>query len=120
MRNKYKTMEDFEQKTKRLEVLAKIKEMVNNWQKECAVKDKKIHRDEAEKKPASVLTFGSYELQAHFPDTDMDLICVFPSYITNDDFFIKFKSQLSQIEDIRYVIDVVDARVPVLKFQYKE
>ena len=56
----------------------------------------------------------------HFPDTDMDLICVFPSYIQQEDFFNIFKSVIEKAEGIREIIDVVDAKVPILKIKYND
>ncbi len=48
----------------------------------------------------------------------MDVICVLPSYILHDDFFNKFKNLITSYEEVTNVIDVVDARVPVLKFKF--
>lgn len=98
--------------------MQKLRELLDSWQIEYAVKERKIKREDAERRHSSLLPFGSYELQVHFPETDMDLICVFPSYILQDDFFIKFKSLISTYDEVSHVIDVVDARVPVLKFNY--
>jgi poly(A) polymerase len=56
----------------------------------------------------------------HFPQTDMDLICLFPSYITKDDFFTDFMQVLqNNKEDAKDVIDVIDSRVPILKLVFK-
>ena len=49
----------------------------------------------------------------------MDLICVFPSYIESEDFFVGFKAKLHEDENAQDIIDVVDARVPILKLRYK-
>lgn len=58
-------------------------------------------------------------MRVHFPNTDMDLICVFPSYIESEDFFVGFKAKLHEDENAQDIIDVVDARVPILKLRYK-
>ncbi len=50
----------------------------------------------------------------------MDLICVFPSYILQDDFFNIFKNVIEKADGIREIIDVVDAKVPILKIKYKD
>ena len=44
-----------------------------------------------ENKKAKVLVFGSYRLGVHFAGTDIDTICVFPNFITKEDFLEKFK-----------------------------
>ena len=65
-----------------------------------------------------MLAFGSYKLGVQFPFTDIDLICVFSSYIYKDDFFEDFKTTLLQTPGISHVLDVVDAKVPILKIQF--
>jgi poly(A) polymerase len=56
----------------------------------------------------------------HFPQTDMDLICLFPSYITKDDFFSDFMKVLQNNKpDAQDVLDVIDSRVPILKLKYQ-
>lgn len=55
----------------------------------------------------------------HFPQTDMDLICVVPSYISKEDFFSDFMRVLSkEVPGMQEVIDVIDSRVPILKLNY--
>jgi poly(A) polymerase len=39
-----------------------------------------------ESKKAKVLIFGSYRLGVHFAGTDIDTICVFPNFITKEEF----------------------------------
>jgi poly(A) polymerase len=76
--------------------------------------------EEAEQYHAKIVCFGSYRLGAHFPQTDLDLICVLPSYITSDEFFESFKKYLRALEDVSYVLDVIDAKVPILKVKINE
>ncbi len=50
----------------------------------------------------------------------MDLICLFPSYITKDDFFSDFMKVLQNNKpDAQDVLDVIDSRVPILKLKYQ-
>lgn len=56
----------------------------------------------------------------HFPQTDMDLICLFPTYISKDDFFTDFMKVLQNNKpDVEEVLDVIDSRVPILKLKFK-
>ncbi len=57
-------------------------------------------------------------MRVHFPSTDMDLICLFPAYIESEDFFGGFKAKLGEVEEAQDIIDVVDARVPIMKLRW--
>ena len=94
--------------------------IVDKWQIDLAVNVKKILAVEAESRHAQILQFGSYKMGVHFPETDMDLICVFPSYIQQEDFFNIFKSVIEKADGIKEIIDVVDAKVPILKIKYND
>ena len=58
-------------------------------------------------------------LGVFFPQTDMDVICLFPNYIKSDDFFSKFKDELKKV-GVKNVLEIVDARVPILKFKIND
>ena len=58
-------------------------------------------------------------LGVFFPQTDMDIICLFPNYIKSDDFFSKFKDELKKV-GVKNVLEIVDARVPILKFKIND
>lgn len=94
MKEKYKLFENEDQIKQRSSVLKTIEVMVNQWQINIAVKTKKMLPEEAQSKPARVVSFGSYKIGAHFPETDLDLICVLPTYISQDEFFGSFKQLL--------------------------
>ena len=49
----------------------------------------------------------------------MDIICLFPNYIKSDDFFSKFKDELKKV-GVKNVLEIVDARVPILKFKIND
>lgn len=76
---------------KRINILSLITQHINNWQKEYAVAKKGV----TDIKQAQVLSFGSFKLGVHFPHADLDLICLFPTYITKDDFFTDFMEVLT-------------------------
>ena len=62
-----------------------------------------------ENKKAKVLVFGSYRLGVHFAGTDIDTICVFPNFITKEDFLEKFKVFIEGKDNIQDVICVQEA-----------
>ncbi len=64
------------------------------------------------------MSFGSFKLGVHFPHADLDLICLFPTYISKDDFFTDFMEVLIKEEGAQEVLDVVDSRVPIIKMEF--
>ena len=100
-----------------MEVLSSINQLVNNWQRVYAVIAKSIKEEDI--KQAQIHSFGSFKMGVHFPQTDMDLICLVPNYITKEDFFTDFMRYLSKEPYIEDVIDVIDSRVPIIKLTFK-
>lgn len=78
----------------RYKTIKEIESLINDWQQEIAVKNKKVEPIEARTRIAKVLSFGSFKLGAHLPQTDLDLICLFPNYIKSEEFFSDFKELL--------------------------
>lgn len=102
-----------------MSVLNSISTLVNEWQTRYATTVKKIPLTEI--RPSAVHSFGSFKMGIHFPQTDMDLICVLPSYISKDDFFTDFMRVLAKdVPEVEDVLDVIDSRVPILKLKYME
>ena len=62
-------------------------------------------------------TFGSYRLDVHLPGADMDTVILVPKIVCRKDMFsILYPSMLAR-DDIKNVIKVEEARVPVIKFE---
>ncbi len=55
--------------------------IVRDWSLNIAKNEKKISPEEIDKYAAMVLLFGSYVLGLNANDSDMDVICVVPSFI---------------------------------------
>ena len=68
-------------------------------------------------KMAKVLVFGSYKLGVHFKGTDIDTICVFPNFITKDEFQDGFKSFISGREGITNILQIREAQTPIIKLK---
>ena len=79
---------------------------------------KNISPAEANTRNARVLSFGSFKLGAHLPQTDLDLICLFPNYIDSEEFFSSFKELIRNKDGVQHVLEVIDARVPILKVKF--
>lgn len=60
--------------------------------------------------------FGSTRLGVHNTDSDVDLLCLAPSFITRADFFGSFLETLAHRHDVDSILSVPEAYTPVLKF----
>ncbi|GAA0165241.1 mRNA polyadenylation factor [Lithospermum erythrorhizon] len=109
--------ESAEEAEKRIEVLARLKHIVKEWVRELTrlrgYTDQMV--DDAN---AVILTFGSYRLGVHGPGSDIDTLCVGPSYVNREeDFFYGFHNILSEMEGVTELQPVPDAHVPVMRFK---
>ena len=81
------------------------------------VEVKQMDRSLLESKKAKVLVFGSYKLGVHFAGTDIDTICVFPTFITKEEFLDDFKSYISIQPEISDVLKIQEAQTPIIKLK---
>lgn len=83
------------QKQNRQNALRKLMAVQHEWA--CAVAKRKGASDEELKKSiVKFKVFGSFMLGVHFPDTDIDVICIFKQkFITQHDFFSDFVKTIS-------------------------
>lgn len=68
-----------------------------------------------------IFTFGSFRLGVFGPGSDIDTLVVAPSNVTRDDFFKYFPNllvEMSPDDAITSLTCVVDAFVPIIKFEY--
>ena len=63
-----------------------------------------------------ISVFGSFFLDVHFPETDIDAICVFrQQYVSRSDFFDSFVKKLETSEGFSNIHLIQQARVPIIK-----
>ncbi|RYG65550.1 hypothetical protein EON64_11680, partial [archaeon] len=60
--------------------------------------------------------FGSMRLGVHNSDSDIDMLCMAPAYVTRQDFFTSFCLTLSQHKDVDSLLSLPEAYTPVVKF----
>ncbi|KAL9255027.1 Nuclear poly(A) polymerase 4-like protein [Drosera capensis] len=103
---------------KRVEVLDQIREIVKAWVKQLT--RLRGYTDQmVEDANALIFTFGSYRLGVHGPGSDIDTLCVGPSYVNRDeDFFVILHDILADLEEVTELQPVSDAHVPVMKFKF--
>jgi poly(A) polymerase len=70
----------------RMEVLARLNELVKEWIKELSTQ-KNMPPNVAETVGGHVYTFGSYRLGVHNKGADIDALCVAPRHIHREDYF---------------------------------
>ncbi|XP_062154391.1 nuclear poly(A) polymerase 4-like isoform X2 [Alnus glutinosa] len=109
--------ESKEEAAKREEVLGRIRQIVKDWVKQLT--RLRGYTDQmVEDANAVILTFGSYRLGVHGPGTDIDTLCVGPSYVNREDFFYRLHNILAEMEEVTELQPVPDAHVPVMKFKF--
>lgn len=101
--------------SKRTKSIQILQDYIEAWYIQIGQDDKNYERSFLENKKAKVLVFGSYRLGVHFAGTDIDTICVFPNFISKEDFLEKFKMFIQGKENISDVICVQEAQTPIIK-----
>ena len=82
------------------------------------MKFKGATEEELKRQPmVKISVFGSYFLNVHFVDTDIDAILVFrEAYISRQDFFSRFPKALEATPGITNICQIDQARIPIIKF----
>ena len=115
MSEKYKVFETPDFMQIRTRSIQYIQGIVEQWYLKIGQEQKEMSRQLLESKMAKVLVFGSYRLGVHFAGTDIDTICVFPQFISKEEFLSGFKDFITGKEDIEDVIKIQEAQTPIIK-----
>ncbi|KAJ7963083.1 Nuclear poly(A) polymerase [Quillaja saponaria] len=110
--------ESEEEAAKRELVLRRLGEIVKDWVKQLT--RLRGYTDQmAEDANAVIFTFGSYRLGVHGPGSDIDTLCIGPSYVNREeDFFFILHDILADMNEVTELQPVPDAHVPVMKFKF--
>lgn len=100
----------------RTKSIQNLQEYVEKWYIEVGL-GLNYERSYLESKKAKVLVFGSYRLGVHFAGTDIDTICVFPSFVTKEQFLEDFKTYVSKHENVEDVLRIQEAQTPIIKLK---
>ncbi|CAH9079993.1 unnamed protein product [Cuscuta epithymum] len=110
--------ESAEETAKREHVLSRLKQILKDWVKGVS-RSRGFSNHMAEDANAALFTFGSYRLGVHGPGSDIDALCVGPSYVNREeDFFFGLYNVLSEMEEVTELQAVPDAHVPVMKLKF--
>ncbi|XP_059657131.1 nuclear poly(A) polymerase 4-like isoform X2 [Cornus florida] len=111
--------ESKEDSKSREDVMQRIDQIVKYWVKQLT-RQRGYTDQMVEDANAVIFTFGSYRLGVHGPGSDMDTLCVGPSYVNREeDFFIVLHDILAEMEEVTELQPVPDAHVPVMKFKFQ-
>ena len=102
-----------EVRNKQNAALHKLGEIVSNWEQMVSASKDLI--DESEK-ACQLICIGSHKLGVQLMGSDIDLICIAPSWLTRHDFNIFLVELLQVTEGVSQLRPVPHASVPVLKF----
>jgi len=91
--------------------LGKLGEIIRTWEQTVAAS-----KDHESEKACRLVCIGSYKLGVHLKESDIDLICIAPNWITRHDFNMFLVGLLQVTEGVSKLRPVPHASVPVLKF----
>ncbi|KAJ9181775.1 hypothetical protein P3X46_005833 [Hevea brasiliensis] len=107
-----------EEEERRKNVISKLKKLVVAWAKKVAWQ-RRLPREQIAATCATILTYGSYGLGVHGPESDIDALCVGPFFATMaEDFFIVLRNMLKSRPEVSDIHCVKDAKVPLMRFKF--
>lgn len=112
--------ESVEGERRREMVISELERMLRQWvlsigQRKGAIKISEFGPVEG---AGQLHVFGSQRLGVHGPDSDVDVLCICPQFISRYDFFGSFCDELRACPHASMVLAVPEAYTPVVKFNY--
>eukprot|EP00961_Rhodomonas_salina_P142065 1912999-Rhodomonas_salina.3 len=108
-----------EESERRVEVLGKLNGIVRDFIKRTHER-KGLMDHYTENNTYQIRTFGSYRLDVHLPGADMDTVVIVTRNVDRTDMFEDLYVHFQGRSDVKDLIKVEEARVPVIKFQMDE
>ncbi|KAE9591625.1 hypothetical protein Lal_00039120 [Lupinus albus] len=107
-----------EEEGKRKKVIHKLKQIVSSWIKKVAGQHQ-LPKHQIAVTSATILTYGSYGLGVHNPESDIDALCVAPYFATiAEDFFVVLHTMLKRRPEVSEIQCVKSAKVPLIRFKF--
>ncbi|KAH9634946.1 hypothetical protein HF086_004346 [Spodoptera exigua] len=113
----YGVFESEQETQHRCEVLGTLHQLVRQWVREESL-SQNMPPEVASSVGGKVFTFGSYRLGVHNKGADIDALCVAPRHIERRSFFSTFYSLLKAQKQVKDLIAVKNAFVPVIKLNF--
>jgi poly(A) polymerase len=97
-------------------ILGKLRTITQEWALELAEANgcKLLPKYAA----SQIHTFGSYRLGVSTVGSDIDCLCIAPSFVEREEFFCSLVEKLSREPEVADVLSVKATRVPVVKFYF--
>ncbi|KAH0464513.1 hypothetical protein IEQ34_007299 [Dendrobium chrysotoxum] len=106
-----------EEEMRREEVPRQLNQIVKNWVKQLTYQ-RGYNNEMVEQANAIIFTIGSQRLGVNGPGADIDTLCVGPSYVNREDFFIILHDIMAEREEVSELQPIRNAHVPVMKFKF--
>ncbi|KAF2683745.1 Poly(A) polymerase [Lentithecium fluviatile CBS 122367] len=117
-KNNFETPEGMENRQKVLQLVQKVAE---EFMRRVG-RAKKLSEATVNSLGGKVFTFGSYQLGAYGPTSDIDTLILAPKHVMLDDFFEHWPStfrELSNPDELTEMVVVPEAYVPIIKMEYR-
>lgn len=111
--------ENNEGSQKRLNVLYELEKLLCTWSKAFSQdrnSDMTSSISTSQTSIVRLISFGSFRLGVHSPQSDVDILALCPPQITRNDFFSSFVEILRENQHVKGVHPIPSAFTPVIKF----
>lgn len=116
LKGSYLSQED---NSKREDVLSKLNELVTNFVREV-YKSRNNDLSDIDNIYGKLVTYGSYRLGISDSDSDIDVLCIAPYYVTRNDFFNVFYKMLLNNTLVSELNKIDTARVPIMTMKFQD
>ncbi|XP_044163122.1 poly(A) polymerase type 3-like [Acropora millepora] len=113
----YGVFESEDELQHRMVVLIQLNTLVKKWIIDTSL-SKNMPESIANSVGGKIFTFGSYRLGVHTKGADIDTLLVAPRNVDRGDFFGTFYETLKNNEDVKGLVAVENAFVPVIKMVF--
>ena len=103
---------DDERDEDRYQTLEMLEELLGKWSDSLLDGDNDGDRQHPR---VSLVTFGSFHLGVHRPQSDLDVLALSPPHCTRTEFFASLVERMEQDEQITAIHSIPTAYTPVIK-----
>jgi len=105
---------------KRRRIIADVEKVTDKVVQYCLEKHSSLSATSIASSRSIIRAFGSFELNAHFESSDIDLLCIGPKFVTRDMLFKELAERLESDPRVTDILQLRHAFVPLLKFTFQD